>query len=52
MLHKALSFGSYTDKTEDYYFWNAVIKIKIEYKGNKQISKPSDGPTIDREERR
>lgn len=52
MLHTVLCFDSYTNKTEDYYFWNAVVMIKIEYKGNKQISKPSDGPTIAREERR
>lgn len=51
MLHTALSFGSYTNKTEDYYFWNAVVKIKIEYKGTKQISKPSDGPELAREEK-
>lgn len=51
MLHTSLSFASYTNKTEDYYFWNAVVKIKIEYEGTKLISKSSDGPTIAREER-
>lgn len=51
MLHTALSFCSYTNKTEDYYFWNTTVNIKIEYKGTKPISKLSDGPTIAREER-
>lgn len=37
--------------SEDYYFWNAVVENKIEYKGSKAISKPSDRPTIAREKK-
>lgn len=42
------AFGSYTNTTEMsyYYFWNAVVENKIEYKGSKAISKPSDRPKI------